>query len=608
MKNKNQNFSVWNYFSKYKGWLVAYIALYLVIAAAEFVITIQIANFLNEVAISEIKKAFITILYIVGLCAVSQGINWFCAMVYYKYSNKIALEIKKDITKRILKINNESMDRTASGVVINRINNDPERLIGSLDDVLYTMWELLNRVLVIVYVAIINIWIALVILGIITVIFLIEVIRVKIYKKKLAETEKLGEPATSITSEMVRSQKDIKTFGLEEEFQRTFSNHYEKYKNSHCNMQMTTHTLDAAKDLISNWLICGLVAFALFMMDQGMIALASLLFIFTNRSSISSFAFFIGNLGTWLADFKVRRKRISELYDEEMYASETYGDVDVDNLRGDIEFKKVVFDYVNKKEIEVDEKERSKKGYKPEFEITTQRIFENLSFKIKANSTVAFIGKSGSGKSTILNLIAKLNDSTEGEIKIGGHDIKTLSKKTIRENIVLVNQFPYIFDMTIKENIKLAKPDATDEEVLKACKDANLLEYLQTLPKGINTKVGENGVKMSGGQKQRLAIARALIKNSKIIIFDESTSSLDNLAQAEITKSIQNLSGKHTVIIVAHRLSTIKHVDTIYYLDKGKIVDKGNFEELYERNKDIQKMFLAENLESGEDEENGKEN
>ncbi|MBR4408033.1 MAG: ABC transporter ATP-binding protein [Clostridia bacterium] len=598
MKDKNQKFSVWNYFSKYKGWLVAYVTLYLVIAVAEFFITIQIANFLNEVALSEIKKAFITILYIIGLCAVSNGINWFCAMVYFKYSNKIALEIKKDITKRILKINNESMDRTPSGLIINRINNDPERLIGSLDDVIYTLWELLNRVLVIVYIAIINIWIALVILGIIVVVFLIEFVKVRIYKKKLARTEKLGEPATSITSEMVRSQKDIKTFGLEEQFQQTFTTHYEKYKDANCNLNMTIYTLDSVKDLISNWLIYGLVAFALFMMDQGIIALASLLFIFTNRSSISSFAFFIGNLGKWIADFKVRRSRISELYDEEMYASENYGEIDVQDLKGEIEFKNVAFDYVNKKEKEVDEKTKSKRGYKPEFEITTQRIFEDLSFKIKANSTVAFIGKSGSGKSTILNLIAKLNDCTEGEILLGGYDINTLSKKSIRDNLVLVNQFPYIFDMTIKENIKLAKPDATDEEVLKACKDSNLIEYLDSLPNGLDTKVGENGVKMSGGQKQRLAIARALIKNSRIIIFDESTSSLDNIAQAEITKSIQNLSGKHTVIIVAHRLSTIKNVDTIYYLDKGKIVDKGNFEELYERNDSIRKMFLAENLES----------
>ena len=600
MKNTEQKFSVWNYLKKYKGWIITYVAMYVVIAAAELGVTIQVANFLNDVAILATQKAFITILYIMGLIVVGDVVNWLCAVIYYKFSNKISLEMKKDLTKRILKINNESMDRAASGLIINRINNDPENLIGSMDKVLYIIWEVFNRVLVITYIAIINIWIALVIVGIVAIVFVIELFKVIIYKKKKEKAEKLGEPATSITSEMVRSQKDIKTFGLEEEFEATFSKHYETYKNAYCNMQITTYSLDSARGLVSSLLIYGLVAFTLFLLGEGVIALAALLFVFSNRSSVSSFAYWLGEIGTSLAEFKVAKNRIQELYDEERYQSETYGDLDVEKLKGNIEFKNVVFDYVNKKEKEVDPKIKKKKGQKTEFEITKQRIFENLNFEVKANSTVAFIGKSGSGKSTILNLIAKLNDCTEGEILIGGYDIKSLSKKTIRDNIVLVNQFPYIFDMSIKENIKLAKPGATDDEVMKVCKDANLIDYLNTLPQGIDTKVGENGVKMSGGQKQRLAIARALIKNSRIIIFDESTSSLDNLAQAEITKSIQNLSGKHTIIIVAHRLSTIKNVDTIYYLDKGKIVDKGNFSELYERNDDIRKMFLAENIDIDE--------
>jgi len=150
--------------------------------------------------------------------------------------------------------------------------------------------------------------------------------------------------------------------------------------------------------------------------------------------------------------------------------------------------------------------------------------------------------------------------------------------------------------MTIKENLLLAKGDATDKEIFDAIKKASLKEFIDTLPKGIDTKVGESGIKLSGGQKQRLAIARALLRKSNIIIFDESTSSLDNFAQEEVKRSIDGLKGKSTIVIVAHRLSTIKNVDTIFFLDGGEIVDSGTFSELFDRNEKFRAMFLAENV------------
>ena len=187
-------------------------------------------------------------------------------------------------------------------------------------------------------------------------------------------------------------------------------------------------------------------------------------------------------------------------------------------------------------------------------------------------------------------------EADEGQVLIDGVDIKLLSKETLRDTISLVNQFPYIFDMTIKENLLLAKGDATDEEIHEAIKKASLDEFVDSLPKGIDTRVGESGIKLSGGQKQRLAIARAMLRLSNIIIFDESTSSLDNFAQEEVKKSIDGLKGKSTIVIVAHRLSTIRDVDKIYFLDGGKIIDSGTFEELFERNNTFKTMFLTENI------------
>ena len=229
--------------------------------------------------------------------------------------------------------------------------------------------------------------------------------------------------------------------------------------------------------------------------------------------------------------------------------------------------------------------------------VSTNKIFDNLSFKIQPNTTVAFVGRSGSGKSTILNLMSKMYEVDEGQVLIDGIDIKDLDKESLRSGISLVNQFPYIFDMTIKENLLLVKQNATDEEIESAIERASLKDFIDSLPNKLDTKVGESGIKLSGGQKQRLAIARAFLRNSPIIIFDESTSSLDNFAQEDIKHSIDQMKGKSTIVIVAHRLSTIRNVDKFFFLDGGKIEDIGTFDELFENNVKFKNMFYAENLE-----------
>ena len=239
---------------------------------------------------------------------------------------------------------------------------------------------------------------------------------------------------------------------------------------------------------------------------------------------------------------------------------------------------------------------RKKRSKTVKVETSQNKIFDKLSFKIPANSTVAFVGKSGSGKSTILNLISKMYEADEGKVLIGGEDIKDFDKESLRQTISLVNQFPYIFDMTIKENLILAKANASDDEIADALKKSSLDEFVYSLPKGIETKVGESGIKLSGGQKQRLAIARAMLRKSKITIFDESTSSLDNIAQEHVKRSIDLMKGQSTIIIVAHRLSTIKNVDHIFFLDEGKIIDEGTFDKLFNTNEKFKTMFLAENI------------
>ena len=213
---------------------------------------------------------------------------------------------------------------------------------------------------------------------------------------------------------------------------------------------------------------------------------------------------------------------------------------------------------------------------------------------INPNDTIGIVGESGSGKTTLLNLLSKSYKVGKNKILIDGIDINDLTKDSIRNNIAVISQNPYIFNLTIKENLELISDDITKEDIINACKVAQIHDYIMTLPDKYDTLLGEGGTNLSGGQKQRLAIARALLKKSKIILFDEATSALDNVTQNELQKSINNISDDYTIIIVAHRLSTIKDCNKIYVMEKGEIVGAGTHKELLKNNKQYKKLYNEE--------------
>ena len=228
-----------------------------------------------------------------------------------------------------------------------------------------------------------------------------------------------------------------------------------------------------------------------------------------------------------------------------------------------------------------------------DFGYEDRMIFEDFNCSINFNESVALVGTSGSGKSTITKLIMRLYEINDGELRMYGRNIQDFTLHDLRKSIGIVPQDPYIFQGTILENIRMAYPEAPMQQVMEAMEIARVHEFVNDMPKGWNTVVGDDGYGLSGGQRQRIAIARAILGNPQILIFDEATSALDNISEKYVQTAMEELMATHTVIVVAHRLSTIRNVDRILVFDKGKVVEEGNFNELLEKNGLFRKMYDA---------------
>ena len=266
-------------------------------------------------------------------------------------------------------------------------------------------------------------------------------------------------------------------------------------------------------------------------------------------------------------------KRISSIIDREIKIKEIPSLPKLILKKSDIKFDQVGFKY----------------------ETTNERAIKEISFHIEGNSMAAFVGHSGAGKSTIINLLPRFYDPQEGSIQIDNQNIKEVSLSSLRKNLSLVSQDVILFDDTVKNNILYAKPGASDEEIMKACKFAASDEFIKKLPNGYDTMIGENGVRLSGGQKQRISIARAILKESPIILLDEATSSLDAESEEIVQNAINNLTKNKTTLVIAHRLSTIHNADKIFVMKSGRIIDSGNHNSLIE-NCDEYKLLYKKQL------------
>ena len=464
----------------------------------------------------------------------------------------------------------KNFDNTNSGLFISRLNKDTTELSELFDYVTDDLSGIILNVSFIIYVFFLNVYLGLYLIFNIILVYILTSKKLFYYKRSKKDYKEKDETVVGLYTDVIRGIREIKNLNLKSVVMQDVNKKQTETIKAEIKSTHTRRTWDRWIKAFQHILDFIFILISVYFITNKFLEISSFLIIFLYKNKVLDLINYISEIREKLADGKVSSQRVFDIISYNSFSKETYGNLNIKNIKGSIEFKNVKFKY------------------------NSNNLFNNLNFKINCNQMVAIVGKSGEGKSTILKLINKSYSTNDGEILIDNYNINTLSEETIKNNISIVSQSPYIFNLSIKENIKLANPQATDKEIEEVCKEAQLHDVIIEMQDGYDTIVGENGVILSGGQKQRLAIARALIKKSKIILFDEATSSLDNNNQEKIKNIIKSLSKDHTVIIVAHRLSTIIDSDCIFVLDNHGIIDSGTHNELIKKCLEYKNLYEIE--------------
>lgn len=561
---KNDNFKLnvkrtWKYIKKAKSSLIGYGSVSVVEAIITTILPLLSAKIILNMTNGVINQLIISSVAVLFIELILYLMVYFKGFFYQKIYQKTLIGIQKDVTREILNLEIEEIDKNSSGLFIDRVNKDTTDIAKLFMEYAYWISYIITNVGVLVTVYILNSY--LFIYAIITslVVYFINKKRLNKQYDISKKIKIIQEQKTGLTSEVVRGITDIKVLNATDTILKQTSDKIEESTKEEINFMNIKRFYMYLENNVRSITDLGLILLGCYLYSSSLLDIPTFIIIFNYQSKIKNLLMGIVQIIEYNKKFNVASDRIYELIDDNKFKKEKFGTTSIEKLNGNIEFKNVSFGY-----------DRIK-------------VLKDMSFEVKEKEKVAFVGKSGAGKTTIFNLIAKLYDVDKGEILFDGHNINELTCSTIRDNMSIITQSPYIFNFSIKDNLLLAKENATMKEIREACKMACIDDYIMSLPEKYNTVVGENGVTLSGGQKQRLAIARALLVKSEIILFDEATSALDNETQRNIKKAINNLNGKYTVLIIAHRLSTVIDSDKIFVINDGKVIDSGSHKELLER-------------------------
>lgn len=512
--------------------------------------------------------AFIFIVYSI------QHLLWFMSrIVYKKYIVNVVYGIQKELMKETFKLSSECFDEHGTGIFIDRLRQDTNVIANIFDDLANILIQIFSNLGIFIVIFTISkiMFLYFVLCGINE--FIVSKKRIKIYYERFGEIRDLEEKNTGLVAELIRGVRDVKVLNSTDVFMKKFDKRVSEVNDKNIKLTIKNNKFYLFSEEINEVLDYLFYFIGVMLTNFNLLTASNFVVLYMYRSKARYLFTYIVSMMESIKTFNFSANRVYEIIDGEKFSKEKFGNIKLNHINGDFEFKNVSFAYKKEKEI-----------------------LHNISFKVKANTTVAFVGKSGSGKSTIFSLLNKLYNVDDGKIFIDGYDINTLTKDSIRNNMSIITQNPYIFNLSIRDNLLLVKEKVTEKEMIKACKTACLHDFIMSLPNGYDTIVGEGGITLSGGERQRLAIARALIKKTEIILFDEATSALDNETQEKIQKAIHNLKGKYTILIIAHRLSTIVNSDKIIMIDKGKIVGEGTHKYLMEKSLKYQKLYQADLL------------
>ena len=523
-------------------------------------------NYLNYfVTLKKAEGNNDVLIFMVGLIVITfllKNIFNYMSMFFITYlRNGVVKNIRNDIYKSIIKLSLSFYSEKKRGDIVARISSD----VQEWDQSFLSIFELIVKDPLMVLFTLLSMFLISPKLSIFVIVFIpicgfvISLVGKSLRRKSLKVQKEQGQ-FISLVDETLSGMKILKIFNAEEKFQRKFmnsTNRFYKFSNSVLNRKNLASPLSE---------FLGITAIAGVLWVGGMMVLKE------NSLDASAFIVYLGLAYNILtpakslsrATYKVKKataaaERIFDVIDNDTIISENKNAIEINSFDHNIEIKNISFSYEN------------------------DIVINNLNLTIPKGSSVALVGQSGSGKSTLANLICRFYDTHKGEIRFDNTDIKNLKKESLRKMIGLVTQDSILFNDTIKNNLLIAKEDATNDEIINCLKVANAWEFVKKLPKNIDTNIGDSGNKLSGGQKQRLSIARAVLKNPPILVLDEATSALDSESEKLVQTALDNLMKDKTSIVIAHRLSTIQNSEKIIVLDKGQIIESGKHKELMKK-------------------------
>jgi len=575
-ENKKLYISLFSYLKPFKKRLfVAFISM-IVLAGIRALIVYLVGPFIQSVFIDKNSQMFNTIIIALPvLFLIRMAAEYTNNYVMNYIGQKIVQKVRDDIFVKIHALPMEYYWRSRTGDILSRVMNDIGNLQSTVQFIpLYGIRDISTVFFVTLTLFYINFKLAL-----FSFIFIpLSMVALKFFGRKMRKYSResqhlIGEVSNNF-QESLMSIPIIKAYNYEDEAVKKFRGSNQEYFNKIMRYLRATSLSGPVMEFIGSMIIYGLIFIGYNWISKGQMT-SGTFFSFV-AAFVTAYTPFknISNMNSKLQIGLASWERIYNLLNEKNVVEVKKNPIVLKDVKGRVEFKNVFYKYP------------TSEGW----------VLKNINFTVEPNRVAAFVGGSGSGKSTIIQLILRFFDPIEGKILIDGYDIRDIDLKSLRNFMSIVTQDTMVFNDTIRNNIKVGNLNAIEEDIIKACEVSDSIGFINKMPDNLDTVIGERGLKISGGQKQRLAIARAVARKPKILLLDEATSNLDSKSEETVQRAIENVLKEKTVIMTAHRLSTVVNSDNIFVLKNGEIVESGKHEELIKKGGEYFNLYKKQNI------------